>query len=87
MIKKAKSRLSSHFNDPNVSKRKSDLKGFKRDLGLAELRAIDDSNLKMFHRLTAVQPSVPTVVKRSVTSFKMQVSQTDLATKNDYSTQ
>lgn len=65
MLRTAKSRLSNQFNDGNVTRRRDELKLFKREQGLEEMRQIDKNNLKMFVRLSAVQPSVPMVVKRS----------------------
>ena len=69
MIRTAKSRLGSQFNDKNIEHRKNELKNFKKEQGLEELRNIDKSNLKMFVRLSSVQPSVPMVVKRSVVQY------------------
>jgi len=66
MLRSAKSRLSTQFNDQNILRRRDELKLFKREHGLEELRQIDKNNLKMFVRLSSVQPSVPMVVKRSV---------------------
>ena len=69
MLRTAKSRLSTQFNDQNLARRRDELKFFKREQGLEELRQIDKSNLKMFVRLSSVQPSVPMVVKRSVLHY------------------
>ena len=69
MLRTAKSRISSQFNDKNILHRKNELKKFKHDHGIEELRNIDKSNLKMFVRLSSVQPSVPMVVKRNVVQY------------------
>lgn len=38
MLRTAKSRLTQHFNDQNIVKRRDELKLFKRETGLEELR-------------------------------------------------
>lgn len=83
----ARSRLSSQFNDADIGKRQKELKGFKKDQGLKEMRQIDNNNLKMFQRLTSVQPSVPKVVKRSITQISMNPSMSGDLPFDDYTTE
>lgn len=66
MLKDVKSRVGVLFNDPSISKNRMNLVHFKREQGLDTLRQIDKKNLKLFVRLSQVQPSVPVVVKRSL---------------------
>ena len=66
MLRGVKSRVGRQFNDLAWLKHRKDLTHFKREHGVQDLRQIDKKNLQMFIRLSAVQPSVPVVVKRNI---------------------
>ena len=66
MLRGVKSRVGTQFNDLSWLKHRKDLNHFKKEHGVHDLRQIDKKNLQMFIRLSAVQPSVPVVVKRNI---------------------
>lgn len=66
MLRGVKSRIGTQFNDLTWLKQRNNLNHFKKEHGVHDLRQIDKKNLQMFIRLSAVQPSVPVVVKRNI---------------------